>query len=243
MNIARLLTVIFACNMTILTTSATTGFDENKPVGWAMVEGQVTGSDDENPITVTTTEELAAAMKTSEKNTIYVKNTIIFNKQLSISGAHDKTIYGLPGSALSNPTHSDNKNESGILVLKNCQNIILRNLTFKGAGAYDIDGNDNLTLQGCQRVWVDHCDFQDGVDGNLDCQHGSDYICISWCRFRYLVNPWNGGSGGATYVNVYKEKRIKTSVYSQILCIFAPNKNLLKVNKRKNISNLLILYN
>ena len=197
MNIARLLTVIFACNMTILTTYATTGFDENKPVGWAMVEGQVTGSNDENPITVTTTEELAAAMKTSEKNTIYVKNTIIFNKQLSISGAHDKTIYGLPGSALSNPTHSDNKNESGILVLKNCQNIILRNLTFKGAGAYDIDGNDNLTLQGCQRVWVDHCDFQDGVDGNLDCQHGSDYICISWCRFRYLINPWNGGSGGA----------------------------------------------
>ena len=181
MNIARLLTVIFACNMTILTTSATTGFDENKPVGWAMVEGQVTGSDDENPITVTTTEELAAAMKNAEKKTIYVKNTITFNKQLSISGAHDKTIYGLPGNALSNPTHSDNRNESGILILKNCQNIILRNLTFKGAGAYDIDGNDNLTLQGCQRVWVDHCDFQDGVDGNLDCQHGSDYICISWC--------------------------------------------------------------
>ena len=197
MNIARLLTVIFACNMTILTTSATTGFDENKPVGWAMVEGQVTGSDDENPITVTTTEELAAAMKNAEKKTIYVKNTITFNKQLSISGAHDKTIYGLPGNALSNPTHSDNRNESGILILKNCQNIILRNLTFKGAGAYDIDGNDNLTLQGCQRVWVDHCDFQDGVDGNLDCQHGSDYICISWCRFRYLVNPWSGGSGGA----------------------------------------------
>ena len=145
MNIARLLTVIFACNMTILTTYATTGFDENKPVGWAMVEGQVTGSNDENPITVTTTEELAAAMKTSEKN---------FNKQLSISGAHDKTIYGLPGSALSNPTHSDNKKAA------------------------------RLT---------------------------SFFI---------------------TYVNVYKEKRIKTSVYSQILCIFAPNKNLLKVNKR-----------
>ena len=197
MNLTRLLIVIFTCNMTILTTSATTGFDENKPVGWGTVEGQVTGSDDENPIIVTTVEELAAAMKTAEKKTIYVKNTITFNKQLSISGAYDKTIYGLPGSALSNPTHSDNKNKSGILILKNCQNIILRNLTFKGAGAYDIDGNDNLTLQGCQHIWVDHCDFQDGVDGNLDCQHGSDYICISWCRFRYLVNPWSGGSGGA----------------------------------------------
>ena len=35
-----------------------------------------------------------------------------------------------------------------------------------------------------------------------------------------------------TYVNVFKKKRTKKSIYSQILCIFVPNKNLLKVNKR-----------
>ncbi|MBR1502481.1 MAG: chromophore lyase [Prevotella sp.] len=177
--------------------ATTTSYDENKPVGWGVVASAITGSHDENPITVTTVEELASALKSDDKKTIYVKNTITFNKQLSINGAHDKTIYGLPGSVLSNPTHSDNRDESGILMLKNCQNIILRNLTFKGAGAYDIDGNDNLTLQKCQHIWVDHCDFQDGVDGNLDCQHGSDLICISWCRFHYLLAPWSGGSGGA----------------------------------------------
>jgi len=196
----RTLITIFAIFAYIFTTGAmatTTDYDVSKPVGWGSVADAITGSNDENPVIVTTADELAAALKSDERKTIYVKNTIIFNKQLSISKAHDKTIYGLPGSMLSNPTHSDDRNESGILILKNCQNIIMRNLTFKGAGAYDLDGNDNLTLQNCQHVWVDHCDFQDGVDGNLDCQHGSDYICISWCRFRYLIAPWSGGSGGA----------------------------------------------
>ena len=84
-----------------------------------------------------------------------------------------------------------------IMQLKNCKNIILRNLTFKAAGAYDIDGNDNLTLATSTYIWIDHCDFQDGVDGNFDCTKSSDNICVSWCRFRYLIAPKSGGSGGA----------------------------------------------
>ena len=109
----------------------------------------------------------------------------------------NKTVYGLPGAVLTNPNHSDKANETGIMQLKNCKNIILRNLTFKAAGAYDIDGNDNLTLATSTYIWIDHCDFQDGVDGNLDCNNGSDNICITWCRFRYLIEPWPGGSGGS----------------------------------------------
>ena len=197
MRTLRTITAIFAYIFAIGATATTTDFDESKPVGWAVVDGEVTGSNDENPVTVTTVEELAAALKSDEKKTIYVKNTITFNKQLSINGAHDKTIYGLPGSVLSNPTHSDDRDESGIMALKDCHNLILRNLTFKGSGAYDIDGKDNLTIQNSRHIWIDHCDFQDGVDGNLDCQHAADYVCISWCRFRYLIAPWSGGSGGA----------------------------------------------
>lgn len=183
--------------MTVSAAATDSQNDEGNPVGWASVDGQTTGSSDENPVTVTTAAELVSAMKSSGKKTIYIKGTIQIDGQTAISNASDKTIYGLPESSLSNTNHSDEKAKSGILMLKNCQNIILRNLTFKGAGAYDIDGNDNLTLQNCQHIWVDHCDFQDGVDGNLDCQHGSDFITISWCRFRYLIDPWSGGSGGA----------------------------------------------
>ncbi len=169
----------------------------DKPGGWAFVNGEITGSNDENPVTVTTSDELSKALKSEGKKTIYVKNTITFDKQLSIKDVQDKTVYGLPGSILSNPNHSDNKEESGILLLKNCKNIILRNLTFKSAGAYDIDGKDNLALQNSQYIWIDHCDFQDGVDGNLDCSNGTDLVSITWCRFHYLIAPWSGGSGGA----------------------------------------------
>lgn len=175
-------------------------YDQNMPFGWGSVETAITGSSDENPIIVTTLEELKAALDKNSKTvrkTIYIKGVITVSGQFAIKDQENKTIYGLPGSAIVNTTHSGNKAESGILQLTRCKNMILRNLTFKGAGAYDIDGNDNLTLYECSHLWIDHCDFQDGVDGNLDCSNGSDFITVTWCRFHYLIDPWSGGSGGS----------------------------------------------
>ena len=189
-----------------VSTDGLSSYDLNAPFGFGA---GVTGSKDENPVTVTTLAELQAALSGSDKKTIYVDGTITFTGRISVS-CSNKTIYGLPGATLENTTHvaeeiapatnkptDTAKNASGILTLSGCSNIIIRNLTFKGAGAYDIDGNDNLTLQNCSNIWVDHCDFQDGVDGNLDANNGSDNICVSWCRFRYLITPWSGGSGGS----------------------------------------------
>lgn len=172
-------------------------YDENRPVGWASVDGTTTGSNDQNPVTVTTREDLIAALSGTDAKTIYVKGTILFDGVITIEGAANKTVYGLAGSVLQNPIHSADSLESGILLFKECHNIILRNLTFKSAGAYDIDGYDNLTLSGSHHVWVDHCDFQDGVDGNFDIILGSDNISVTWCRFRYLIEPWAGGEGGS----------------------------------------------
>ena len=172
-------------------------YDYNRPVGWATVDGTVTGSNDANSVTVTTRSELSSALSGTAARTIYISGEIEFTGVLSRSGVRNKTIYGLPGSALVNSTHSTTKSRSGILRLSNCDNIIIRNVTFRASGAYDMDGNDNLELQGCTNVWVDHCDFQDGVDGNFDCNTGSDNIAVTWCRFRYLIEPWAGGSGGS----------------------------------------------
>lgn len=172
-------------------------YDQNKPLGWATVDGTVTGSNDEYPVTVTTLPELRNALSGTAKKTIYVKGEIEFTGQVEFRGVQNKTIYGLPGSVLVNSTHSATKSQSGIMYMRDCNNIILRNLTFKGAGAYDIDGNDNLYFRGCTYMWVDHCDFQDGVDGNFDCSQGSNNICVTWCRFRYFIDPWPGGSGGS----------------------------------------------
>ena len=191
------LVVIICLSLPVSTVSGARGNEDSNSVGWASVNRNMTGSNDENPMTVTTADELKSAMKTAGKVTIYIKGDINIDGQIAFDGITDKTIYGLSGSKLVNSRHSENKKESGILMLKNCRNIILRNLTFQGAGAYDIDGNDNLTLSGCEYIWVDHCDFQDGVDGNLDCNNGTDHVSITWCRFRYLLTPWGNGSGGA----------------------------------------------
>lgn len=173
-------------------------YDYNQPVGWATVDGGVTGSNDENPIRVTSRQELNNALSGSTPATIYIDGQIEFTGVLSRSGVSNKTIYGLPGSALVNLTHSETPSRSGILRLTDCNNIIIRNVTFKASGAYDMDGNDNLDLHGSTNIWVDHCDFQDGVDGNFDCNNGSDNIAVTWCRFRYLIEPWPGGSGGSS---------------------------------------------
>ena len=177
--------------------SGMSSYDKNAPVGWGTVGGSITGSNGKNAVTVTSAADLVSAMSGTDQKTIYVKGTLTFTGQLTVQNAKNKTVLGLPGSALVNSTHTSDVDKTGILYLKNCSNIILRNLTFKGAGAYDVDGKDNLTVTNCQYLWVDHCDFQDGVDGNFDCNNGSDNISVTWCRFRYLISPWSGGSGGS----------------------------------------------
>jgi pectate lyase len=81
--------------------------------------------------------------------------------------------------------------------MKRCTNVILRNITFEGPGAYDTDGWDNITIDNSTNIWVDHCEFQDGMDGNLDIKNAADYISVTWCKFIYKKAPIPGGSGGS----------------------------------------------
>jgi pectate lyase len=107
----------------------------------------------------------------------------------------NKTIIGLKGARLINNVQT--ASGSGILYFKSgSKNVILRNITFEGPGAYDVDGNDNFCHEGTY-IWVDHCTFQDGMDGNFDQKHNCDNVTVSWCRFQYLKPPKAGGSGGA----------------------------------------------
>jgi pectate lyase len=106
-----------------------------------------------------------------------------------------KTIYGTSGAKLVSTNQT--KDASGIINIKRCQNLIIRNLIFEGPGAYDTDGWDNAILDDCQNVWVDHCEFRDDVDGNFDIKNKSDYVTVSYCKFGYLKPPKAGGSGGS----------------------------------------------
>ena len=143
--------------------------------------------------TVTTLADLTAKLKLTTPQVILVSGTITFTyTSLQIN---DKTIIGLPGARLVNLDQT--AAGSGILNLKpGSNNIIIRNLIFEGPGAYDVDGRDNLTSE-ATNIWVDHCEFQDGMDGNFDNKGAADNVTVSWCKFTYLKTPKAGGTGGA----------------------------------------------
>ncbi len=176
------------------TTNATTMsyYDLNAPVGFGE---NVTGGSGGTNITVNNATDLETYLAKDGKYTIYVKGAITVRKMIKVT-ISNKTIIGLPGSYLTNPNRTT-ADSTGILYFKSGDNVIMRNMTFKSAGAYDCDGNDNFCIDGMTNVWVDHCDFQDGVDGNFDCKNASDNICVTWCRFHYLISPLAGGSGGS----------------------------------------------
>jgi pectate lyase len=150
-----------------------------------------TGGGDATPITVTNYSSFKAAL-TSSNPVILVSGTI--DCTLTSVQLKDKTIIGLPGARLRNlqitpGNPSTSAANSGILYLKaGSNNVIIRNLIFEGPGAYDVDGNDNLTSE-ATNLWVDHCEFQDGMDGNFDNKGKSDNTTISWCKFTYLKDP------------------------------------------------------
>lgn len=170
-------------------------YDENAPVGWASIGMECTGSGDVNPVVVTTEDELRAALQKCKGGktamTIYISGNIEVKEKLRYDKCKNVTIYGLPGSSLYNRYHNDNADYAGFFYCQNWENCIMRNLTLLGAGAYDISACDNIQLVESKNIWIDHCDIQDGVDGNLDAKTKSDNITISWCKFSYLIAPWS----------------------------------------------------
>ncbi|MBR4572331.1 MAG: hypothetical protein IKO28_02805 [Prevotella sp.] len=176
-------------------------YDANEPIGWCTLGDGITGDETNNVYHVTTYDEMKNAFKKIDgviKNrTIYFDNDIYVPEKFFVGQAENLTLYGKPGTCLYNRKHTADQDSSGIFYFKECKNIIIRNIVMECAGAFDNSSADNMQLVTCKNVWVDHCDFLDGVDGCLDIKTGSDNISITWCRFRYLLPFWPDGKGGA----------------------------------------------
>lgn len=80
---------------------------------------------------------------------------------------------------------------SGVFRMNGCSNIIIRNLAFDGPGCIDLGAADLITLDGCDHIWIDHCRFTDGMDGNVDIINNCDFITVSDSHFRYTEKAYN----------------------------------------------------
>lgn len=180
---SRILAVL--CGLTICASAAV---DQCKPIGWATRSGrtstpfEVTGGGNATPITVTTFADLQKYAKDSSPRVIYIDGTLgsgwsgTTGDRLNIT-ASNKTIIGLrPGTVLKAPIH-----------ISKASNIIVRNIVIQGPGSNADQAWDNLTIEndGSKNIWIDHCEFWDGQDGNADVVKGADNVTFTWCIFGY----------------------------------------------------------
>ncbi|MES1177846.1 MAG: TSUP family transporter [Myxococcales bacterium] len=67
-------------------------------------------------------------------------------------------------------------------------NVILRNLVVRGPGSNEDQAWDNINIEGSSKnIWVDHCEFWDGQDGNADVVKGADTVTFTWNIFGYAL--------------------------------------------------------
>jgi pectate lyase len=193
-------TVLLGAFLFILNFASGQNYYMTKPEGFGAAAtggGTPTVS---NTVTVTTYTALKNALtSTATANSVILVSGTIDCLYTSVL-LTNKTIVGLPGARLVNtqlkPNLAGSADPSGILYIKSgSNNVIIRNLIFEGPGAFDVDGQDNLTNEGTN-VWVDHCEFQDGMDGNFDNKGKADFVTVSWCKFTYLKPAISGGFGG-----------------------------------------------
>ena len=142
-------------------------------VGWASLPGcgpnGTTGGSSGPTVRVQTAAELDEAIRASDPSTIVVSGTIdLAGTRLNIPS--DKTLLGVNAAEI-----------LGSVRIDKAHNVILKNIKFNGASA----SGDAVEVTKSTCVWLDHCEFVDGADGNLDIVRGSDFITVSWSRLYY----------------------------------------------------------
>ncbi|HEY8945271.1 MAG TPA: hypothetical protein VIM73_13460, partial [Polyangiaceae bacterium] len=158
-----------------------TGSCPTNLVGWAAVSGDgvttTTGGGNAIPVRPTSAQQLMDYAADATPRVIEISGS--FNVP-RLQVASNKTLVGVGQNATLN---------GGIRIRGNSstpvQNVILRNVRVNGATT-DVDG-DAVQIYFAHHVWVDHCEIYDGVDANLDVVHGSNWVTVSWTKFRYTA--------------------------------------------------------
>ena len=139
----------------------------NQILGFAMQGGTTTGGGNASPETVSSGGDLENAVSGDSAKVVQFSG----NLSGTLDVGSNTTLEGVGASATI----------SGGISLDGVQNVILRNFRVTGSGA----NGDAIGIQDSSHIWLDHLEIMDADDGLLDITNGSDYITVSWTKFRY----------------------------------------------------------
>lgn len=155
------------------------------PMGWATRSGRtntpfaLTGGGTAAPLVVKNFADLQNAAAGDTPRVIHIDGNLgagwngRSGDRLTVGS--NKTIVGLrPGTQLKAP-----------ILIKGSSNVIIRNIVIKGPGSNSDQAWDNLNIEASKNVWIDHCEFWDGQDGNADVVKGADNVTFTWNIFGY----------------------------------------------------------
>ena len=152
---------------------------EDAPIGWASVEGDgvdtTTGGGGGQTVRPTSAQQLMDYAESDDPLVIELEGTFSVP---SLQVNSNKTLIGVgEGATIEGGIRVRGKADAFV------SNVIIQNLRIHGATS-DVDG-DGMHIYYAHHVWVDHCEIWDSPDGNLDIVHASNWVTISWTKFRY----------------------------------------------------------
>ncbi|HYO97906.1 MAG TPA: hypothetical protein VER33_25550 [Polyangiaceae bacterium] len=149
------------------------------PIGWASVnaDGQngTTGGEGGPTVEVRTAAQMVTYGEDNAPRVLRIMNDIAGQFDLG----SNKTVIG----ATNDITLTGGLGIAGTTTAQ-LSNVIVRNLKVNGVASEE----DAMDIRRAHHVWVDHCEFYDGPDGNLDVVYESSYVTISWTKFYYTAN-------------------------------------------------------
>lgn len=152
--------------------------------GWATVSDlgitSTTGGGNAPPVRPQSVEELINYAKDTQPRVIEIQGTFRV-PELFLSS--NKTLIGIGADA----TIEGGLRIHGKSVNERTSNVIVRNLRIHAR--HSTGAQDGIEISYAHHIWVDHCEILDAPDGNLDVVRASDYVTVSWTKFRYTDNP------------------------------------------------------
>lgn len=174
----------------------------SKLIGWAATDscgpnGTTGGGDGPATVVVTSSAELQAALQAEGPAVIEVRGQMQGVRIKQERTASNKTLIGTNGAFI-----------SGGMRIDGGRNLIVRNIRFGEAKVVNGDDNlaDGFTVHNTTCVWIDHCEFMNSIDGNLDLVGGdgamTSWVTVSWSKFWYEADYATTTNPGHRFSNL-----------------------------------------